>query len=51
MHWIASTSKPGRRGQKEEKMKLDIKMAERLLAMDRTSKKKLGKQRKEIEEF
>uniref|UniRef100_A0A0D9YGT7 Uncharacterized protein n=1 Tax=Oryza glumipatula TaxID=40148 RepID=A0A0D9YGT7_9ORYZ len=26
-------------------------MAERRLAMDRTSKKKLGKQRKEIEEF
>ncbi len=51
MHWIASTSNPGRRGQKEEKTKLDIEMAERLLAMDRTSKKKLGKQRKEIEEF
>jgi hypothetical protein len=51
MHWIASISKPRRRGQKEEKTKLDIEMAERLLAMDRTSKKKLGKQRKEIEEF
>jgi septal ring factor EnvC (AmiA/AmiB activator) len=36
---------------KKKKTKLDIEMSERRLAMDRTSKKKLGKQRKEIEEF